>query len=169
MDHHHWINRVIDSAGRQQYYTYLDPCFHSCRPGAWSGFLISLTFCFSAVADIKDASYAVPMFKFMRTLGMCFGIAVGGTVFQNRLYTHLEEADLPVDAARNATAIASTLKDLPADSGENTAYILAYSQSFRDLFKVLTVIAVLGGIVFGVHCECSLGQIPGIKSCKEGP
>ena len=108
--------------------------------------LMSLNFCIQALVDGKDVGYAAAMYTFLRTFGMCIGVAIGGTVFQNRLSVHLEKANLPVEVARSATAFVSTLKQIPP-SAQKTAFVLAYSLSFRDLFQVLTGIAGLGAIL----------------------
>lgn len=59
-------------------------CWH--RP--WTDFT-ALSVCVQALAGPKHVSYAVSMYNFMRTFGMCIGVSVSGTVFQNRAKYHL--------------------------------------------------------------------------------
>jgi hypothetical protein len=109
--------------------------------------LMSLNFCIQALADTRDVGYAAAMYTFLRTFGMCIGVAIGGTVFQNRLAAHLAQLKLPTEVAKNAEAFVSTLKSLPLQSSQRMAFTLAYSSSFKNMFEVLVGIASLGGIL----------------------
>jgi Major Facilitator Superfamily len=109
--------------------------------------LMSLNFCIQALADSRDVGYAAAMYTFLRTFGMCIGVAIGGTVFQNRLASHLADLKLPTEVAKNAEAFVSTLKSLPLQSTQRMAYTAAYGSSFKNMFEVLVGIASLGGIL----------------------
>jgi hypothetical protein len=50
------------------------------------------------------------------------------------------------------------LKHLPLDSPARQLYIIAYSQSFRNLFEVLTGFSVLGMLTSLLIKECSMNQ-----------
>ena len=112
--------------------------------------LMSLNFCVQALADTKDVAYAAAMYTFLRTFGMCVGVAVGGTVFQNRLLHHLVASPMhlpnPESVARDAEGFIAVLKALPVGSGERRGYEEAYAESFRNVFEVLTGVAALGGL-----------------------
>ena len=109
--------------------------------------LMSLNFCIQALADSRDVGYAAAMYTFFRTFGMGIGVAIGGTVFQNRMATHLAQLHLPVEIAKNAEAFISTFKSLPMGSTQRLAYSAAYGSSFRNVVEVLVAIAGLGGLL----------------------
>ena len=109
--------------------------------------LMSLNFSVQAMASTRNVAYATAMYAFMRTFGMCLGVAVGGTVFQNELKRHLSDEGLPVSIARDAERFVAALQTFPRDSVEYRAYIQAYADSFRVVFEVLTAIAGLAGLL----------------------
>lgn len=100
--------------------------------------------CIQAVADTKDIAYAAATYVFARCFGMAVGVASGGTIFQNTMIQRLNDLMLPVEVANNAEAFVSTLQGLPQDSLERHRYVLAYSDSFKRVFEVLTAVAALG-------------------------
>ncbi|MCJ1403034.1 hypothetical protein MMC11_006256 [Xylographa trunciseda] len=109
--------------------------------------LMSLNFSIQAMADTQNVAYAAAMYTFSRTLGMCIGVAVGGAVFQNQLQTHLGDMNLPTAVATNAEGFLSTLEALPPNSTEYQQYILAYADSFKNVFEVLTALSGLAAIL----------------------
>lgn len=106
----------------------------------------ALSICVQAFADSPDVGYAAGLYTFMRTFGMCLGVPIGGTVFQNRFTYHIRGLDLPGSASTNAEALISTLKAMPKSSGLRQSLELAYARSFQDIVKVLIGVAVLGGL-----------------------
>ena len=46
-------------------------------------------FAVQASAKPEDVAISVAMFSFFRALGQAVGVAIGGVVFQNRMYTNL--------------------------------------------------------------------------------
>ena len=109
--------------------------------------LMSLSFSVQTMAAEKDAGYAVVMYTFARTFGMCIGVAVGGVVFQNQLQKHLSDLGLPTAVASNAEGFLVELEALPSNSTRYQGFILAYAESFDNLFEVLTAVAGLAGIL----------------------
>ena len=109
--------------------------------------LMSLNFSVQAMADTRDVAYAAAMYTFTRTFGMCIGVAVGGTVFQNELRKHLSELHLPTKVANDAEGFVTTLKALPHASVQYQANVLAYVNSFKTVFEVLTAIAGLAALL----------------------
>ncbi|KAK5136939.1 hypothetical protein LTR08_001446 [Meristemomyces frigidus] len=99
-----------------------------------------------ASCQAKDVAYATAMFSFMRSLGFCLGIALGGTIFQNFLRRELEELGLPVAIAVDAEAFASMIRAM-ADGVERDTIVEAYAWAFRYLFATMAGISGLG---FGV-------------------
>jgi MFS family permease len=108
--------------------------------------LTSLNFALQALAQERDSAYAAAMYTFMRTFGMCLGVAIGGVVVQNRLLVHLAARSLDEHVAKEAEAfivVMNAMEDGPLLSG----YRGAYAEAFRNLFEVLLGIAVLAGVV----------------------
>ena len=65
---------------------------------------------------------------------------------------------LPTAVASDSEEFVSVLKRMPLDSLERRLYRLAYSQSFRNLFEVLTGFAVLGMLISLLVNECSMNR-----------
>ena len=103
--------------------------------------LMSLNFSVQAMADTRNVAYAVAMYAFARTFGMCIGVAVGGAVFQNELKKYLGQVNLPTEVANDAEGFLAGLKALPKTSVEYKGYVLAYADSFKVEFEVLTAVA----------------------------
>ena len=115
--------------------------------------MISLSAASQAIADTKDAAYASSMYAFMRSLGLCFGVSISGTIFQNFLSSRLQHLGLPTEIARNAEAYALLLK-AAVSSPQKDAIVEAYAWAFRMLFTTLTGISGLGlvlGFIIGKY------------------
>jgi MFS family permease len=108
--------------------------------------LTSLNFALQALAQERDSAYAAAMYTFMRTFGMCLGVAIGGVVVQNRLLVHLATRGLDEHVAKEAEAFIVVMNSM-ADGPLLSAYRVAYAEAFRNLFEVLLGIAVLAGVV----------------------
>ena len=108
---------------------------------------MSLSFSVQAMADTQNVAYAAAMYTFTRTFGMCVGVAAGGTVFQNELKKKLDDLQLPTAVVKDAENFVTTLKVLPKDSEEYQHYILAYAESFKIVFVVLTALTGLAGLL----------------------
>jgi predicted MFS family arabinose efflux permease len=92
----------------------------STRAASWIGILVvlgvgqgmlvnSLSCTVQALADNQDVAYASALYAFMRTLGLAFGVALGGTIFQNRLSSNLHLAGLPTAISIDAEGYLHTL------------------------------------------------------------
>jgi len=69
-----------------------------------------------AASRTEDAGRAAAMYAFMRTLGMSFGVAVGGSTFQNVMSSKLGELGLPESIAYDAEAFVKTMSSMdPVD------------------------------------------------------
>lgn len=106
----------------------------------------ALSICVQSFADTPDVSYAAGLYTFMRTFGMCIGVPIGGTVFQNRFNYHIRDLDLPYGVSTNAEVLIETLKKITAPPDLRQSLHLAYAQSFQDVVKVLIGLAVVGGV-----------------------
>jgi hypothetical protein len=108
--------------------------------------VMTLTICIQAIAKPEDAAYAAATYTFVRTIGMCVGVAMGGSIFQNALSNKLEDLALPISVANNAEAFVAILKTLDLNSPIRQAYVIAYSYGFRQVFIAMTAIVGVGGI-----------------------
>jgi len=105
-----------------------------------------------AACHTRDVASAAAMFSFIRGLGISVGVALGGAVFQNALYSKLEAANLesaddPLEIARNAAAFVIELSGMPANSDTRGKILYAYAGGFTTLFEVLAGISLLGLVV----------------------
>lgn len=99
-----------------------------------------------AACQQKDAAHAMSMYSFMRSLGLCLGVALGGTIFQNFMLRRLQQKDLPIAIAKVAEGFAPILKAMAAGA-ERDAIVDAYAWSFKMLFAVLCGISAFGLII----------------------
>ncbi|KAK5117768.1 hypothetical protein LTR85_008743 [Meristemomyces frigidus] len=101
----------------------------------------------------RDVAYATAMFSFMRSLGFCLGIALGGTIFQNFLRHRLSHLGLPLEIAADAEAYASIIRAMTASAQKDTI-VEAYAWAFRYLFATMSGISGLGfllSFIIGEH------------------
>lgn len=107
--------------------------------GLGQGLLLSsLNFTIQAIVPVEDVSYGTALYAFFRGFGMCLGVAIGGTAFQNQLSNQLTSAGLPASIAENAEGDISTLNQLPSSSDWKAQVLDAYTSAFHILFIVLT-------------------------------
>lgn len=106
--------------------------------------LTSMNIASQAVTENQDAAYAVTTYMFMRTLGMCLGVAIGGTVFGNALRQALLDRDIP-----RAEAIAEDFEgfvpilERMSEGPLKDSIIKAYVEGFRGVFYMLVSLNVL--------------------------
>ncbi|KAA8894771.1 major facilitator superfamily transporter [Sphaerosporella brunnea] len=115
--------------------------------------LSSVNLAAQAIANEEDVAFAAALYTFLRSFGMCLGVAIGGVVFQNVLTRSLRNRGLPGEIAPNATAFLATLKAMPMTDYKQ--HILdAYAEAFKGVFATLTGISGLGliaGLAIGKH------------------
>ena len=75
--------------------------------------LSTLTYTIQVVSSDEDGPYALAMYTSIRTFGMCVGVAVGGTAFQNLLAKYLGESGLDESIARDAEQYVKVLLGMP--------------------------------------------------------
>lgn len=110
--------------------------------GLGQGMLISAhNFAVQAIAEIQDVAWASAIFTFTRSVGLCLGVAIGGTVLQTRLQHTLEIRGLPVSIADDAEAFIFELIAMPQGDPTRVAITAAYAESFTFLFQILTGIS----------------------------
>jgi hypothetical protein len=106
--------------------------------------IMSLITCVQAAAPTRQVAEAAAAYMFLRSFGMCCGVAIGGTVFQNTLSTHLKELGLDVAVANDAEAFVAVLHAMAHGDAVREGYVVAYVRSFRNMWEVLTGISALG-------------------------
>jgi len=115
--------------------------------GVGQGLLLSAhNFAVQTIAGANDAAYATALFAFMRGVGLCLGVAIGGMVFQNQLQKSLIANGLPINISHDPGAFLYILEliTLPVNSSTRIHVISAFLESFRFLFEVLAGISCLG-------------------------
>lgn len=106
--------------------------------------IMSLITCVQAAAPPGQVAEAAGAYMFLRSFGMCCGVAIGGTVFQNTLGTHLGQLGLNVNVVNDAEGFIATLQAMSNGGPLKDAYLLAYVRSFRNMWEVLIGISALG-------------------------
>lgn len=106
--------------------------------------ILSLIVSVQAAAPKGQVAEAAAAYMFLRSFGMCCGVAIGGTVFQNTLNTHLGELGLNLSVADDAEAFVGVLHAMANADIVKGRYILAYVRSFRNMWEVLAGISALG-------------------------
>ncbi|KAH9988713.1 hypothetical protein F4779DRAFT_638327 [Xylariaceae sp. FL0662B] len=81
------------------------------------------------------------LFTFMRSVGLCLGVALGGTVLQSQLRDSLSDRGLPVTIANEFESYIFELIDMPPNDPTRIAVADAYAEAFTFLFQVLTGIS----------------------------
>lgn len=113
------------------------------------GFLLpSLETASQAMAQSGQLTHATATYIFMRSFGLCIGVAVGGAVFSNVFLRSLQNrgvADASTIAA-NSEAYANYLKSLP-ESTEKAEVLAAYVDGFHGVFYLLVALSALSFIL----------------------
>ncbi|KAI2635457.1 MFS general substrate transporter [Xylaria nigripes] len=108
--------------------------------------VLSINVATQAIASGRDVAYAVSMYTFLRQFGICLGVAIGGTVFENVLLHALEKKgfphDLALQTARGAASFAGPLAELP-DGPEKTAFLDSFVEGFHGIFYLLIALAAV--------------------------
>jgi len=122
-------------------------------PAIGGGFLFQLpVFAVQATTIDDDLGIATSTVTFFRSVGQAFGVAIGGTVFQNQFDRYLNQAvvagtiphELIVTGAQAAGAY-SAIGKFP--DTVQLAYRYIYADSLRIVWYVTTGIAAAGLIV----------------------
>ncbi|KAI5270348.1 putative efflux pump antibiotic resistance protein [Aureobasidium subglaciale] len=103
----------------------------------------SLSAAVQAISLTKDIAYASSMFAFMRSLGLCLGVSIGGTIFQNLLSRRLSHFGLSTELAENAEVYVALLRSTPA-SAEKILMIEMINWAFQRLFAIICGTSALG-------------------------
>ncbi|KHO11327.1 hypothetical protein MAA_11142 [Metarhizium robertsii ARSEF 23] len=118
--------------------------------------LIALNICTQALADRADVGYAAAMYTFMRSIGMCIGVSVSGTILQNTLQTYMKDQNLDASMAGAVVGIISQLQDLPTTMRKPIA--IAIGKSCDNVAEFLLGVATLALLVYLLIKESSLDK-----------
>ncbi|KAJ5591937.1 uncharacterized protein N7459_002306 [Penicillium hispanicum] len=104
----------------------------------------SLGYAVQASARPENLSIAVAMFSFFRALGQAIGVAVGGVVFQNRMYSNLLKypalAPMAKPYSQDASGLVQVIKAME-DGATKTHLKEAYTDSLRIVWIVCCAIS----------------------------
>ena len=114
------------------------------------GFLFQLPlFAVQATTSDENLGMATSTLTFFRSLGQAFGVAIGGTVFQNQFNRSLNQAvqdgKIPsgfIVTGAQAAGAYGLIREFPADI--TLAYRYIYADSLRVVWYVTTALAGVG-------------------------
>ncbi|KAL4953502.1 major facilitator superfamily domain-containing protein [Aspergillus filifer] len=119
--------------------------FINLVPGLGLGFLFpSIGFAIQASATNDTLAIAVAMFSFFRAMGQAVGVAIGGVVFQNRMFHSLLQYE----------SLASKAAEYSADAAGLVQVIMAMPEGLEKL-QLRTAYADSLRIVYAVCCAVS--------------
>lgn len=99
----------------------------------------SIGYAVQASAEPEDLAIAVAMFSFFRALGQAIGVAVGGVVFQNRMFSNLTKysnlAPMAEAYSKDAAGLVQVIKAM-ADGADKANLKEAYTDSLRTVWVV---------------------------------
>ncbi|ODM18661.1 hypothetical protein SI65_05278 [Aspergillus cristatus] len=119
--------------------------------GVGHGFLLGPgLFAAQATCSQDDVAVATSVYSFLRSFGMCLGVATGGTMFQNVLKDELGGDGFPAWIATDATAYAQKLRDMQ-DTGQNPVTRQKIQDDFALGFQaVMALLTGIGGLGFAL-------------------
>lgn len=106
-----------------------------------------------AASEQKHLSIAAGLSPFFRGLGQALGVVIGGSAFQNILKHQLQNVSSPSlrnDASLIAKAVErlpEILKSMPIDSAVRARLLVAFDETARVVWAIVTAFAVAGGII----------------------
>ncbi|KAL3481047.1 major facilitator superfamily domain-containing protein [Aspergillus californicus] len=125
--------------------------FINIIPGLGLGLLFpSIGFAIQASATNETLAIAVGMFSFFRAMGQAVGVAIGGVIFQNRMYANLLTypglAPMASEYSQDAAGLVQVIRAM-SDGEEKGQLRMAYTDSLRIVYAVSCgVCAVAGGL-----------------------
>lgn len=122
--------------------------FITLVPGLGLGFLLpGLATAIQASVSSEHVAMAIAMFSFFRALGQALGVAIGGVVFQNRIYANLLSypnlADNATQYSDDATGLVTIIQSMP-DGSDKHDLKKAYADSLRIVWAVCCAFAGAG-------------------------
>ncbi|KAL5341896.1 major facilitator superfamily domain-containing protein [Aspergillus crustosus] len=125
--------------------------FINIIPGIGLGLLFpSVGFAIQASATNDTLAIAVGMFSFFRAMGQAVGVAIGGVIFQNRMYHNLLSyeslASRAAEYSQDAAGLVEVIKAMPGGA-EKLALQTAYTDSLRIVYAVSCAVC---GVAFAL-------------------
>jgi EmrB/QacA subfamily drug resistance transporter len=124
--------------------------FINIIPGLGMGGLFAATaLALQAASTDDNMGHAISMFAFLRTLGQCLGLAVGGVVFQNRFKHEIETMSGGAFASQadalshDASATVQIIKSLANSNPLKPTLIQSYASALKGLWIVMTVFCAI--------------------------
>ncbi|CAG8575976.1 10982_t:CDS:2 [Ambispora leptoticha] len=120
-------------------------------PGLGVGLLMQTTLLFGhSAVEQADVAIITSILNFFRAIGTVFGVAIAGTIFNNKLASGLEnlQIDVPIEAIKKSATFVSQLPE-PARGLVRHAYVEALDYTFK-------VVIVFGGLCF--LCTLFIGR-----------
>jgi MFS family permease len=113
----------------------------------------------ASIVDTSDSGRAAAMYAFMRGVGMCFGVALGGTIFVNAMKVKLTSLDLPSSIADQAESYTQVVTRLPDDEPLKAILLQAYASGFTAVFVGMTAISATALILTFAMKPFSLDKV----------
>ena len=118
-----------------------------------------------APATNEELSTAVGLHSFSHCLGRAFGVAMGGTIFQNKLLLNfLKHQDLERPAltfTRDAIAFITSIQTMPGTPGSlKSVLVNAYVDSIRFAWIVLAALAGAATLL----CLAGIRAVPALRN-----
>ncbi|KAK9235320.1 major facilitator superfamily domain-containing protein [Lipomyces kononenkoae] len=117
--------------------------------GIGTGMLFpSMSTAIQASVDQNNVAIASAMFSFVRALGQTFGVAIGGSIFTNRIMTlALQSSVLHDNAAfygQDAFALVDFIKHMDANSPVRLELVQVYAKALQTVWYTLIAFAAIG-------------------------
>ena len=96
-------------------------------------------------ADYRDLGVATAGATFFRSIGGCFGVAICGAIFSNRLADELERIPGLPPAAASGRVTAASVAQLPATM--KAAFVTAYADALTTIFLVCAPAAAVAFVL----------------------
>ena len=122
--------------------------FLNIVPGLGTGILFSaMTFSLQASSRNEDIAFAIAFFTFFRSFGQTLGIAVGGVIFQNQIYTKLLAYPLLAahaqEYSQEASSLVQVIRTMADDLPQKAQLIQAYADSLKTIWVVMCALSAV--------------------------
>lgn len=108
---------------------------------------------------VKDAPTTAGLFAFFRAFGQCFGVAVGGVIFQNRLAAELAFHPQFAAYSTDAISLVAQMDRLPTNSIETIFLKAAFANAIKTVWAVVCGVAGISLIISLFIKEYDLNQV----------
>ncbi|KXT03828.1 hypothetical protein AC578_8920 [Pseudocercospora eumusae] len=116
--------------------------FLSIVSGIGIGLLFpSIALAIQASTPPEDQATTSTLTVWFRTFGQSLGVAVGGTIFQNRMTEEISKLSSPSDLPSDVVALIEYIKRLPAQAPQKALLREAFTKSFRVIWIVMCAFA----------------------------